>query len=108
SAYAWPVQDETDTTDNTCTGNSVQITKVGDLGSRVGGTNAFGAFDGVVTSTDLSLFLQCYKATAPPQYTYLGDLGSRVNGQNKFFICDSQVTSTDLNLFLQCYRGHGP
>jgi parallel beta-helix repeat protein len=116
SAYAWPVQDETDTTDNTCTGNSVQITKVGDLGSRVGGTNAFGVCDGAVTSTDLSLFLQCYKATAPASYTYLGDFGSRVQVNpgpppvyaNVFFMCDRSVTSTDLSLFLQCYRGLGP
>jgi peptide/nickel transport system substrate-binding protein len=108
SAYAWPVQDETDTTDNTCIGNSVQIAKVGDLGSRVGTTNTFGICDGVVTSTDLNLFLQCYRATAPTQWIYLGDLGSRVGTTNKFFICDSQVTSTDLNLLLQCYRGQVP
>jgi parallel beta-helix repeat protein len=116
NAYAWPVQDETDTTDNTCTGNSVQITKVGDIGSRVGGTNTFGVCDGVVTSTDLSLFLQCYKATAPASYTYLGDFGSRVQVNpgpppvyaNVFFVCDRSVTSTDLSLFLQCYRGLGP
>jgi hypothetical protein len=108
SAYASPVPGETDLADNNCTDGSVQIAKVGDLGSRVGGTNTFGVCDGVVTSTDLNLFLQCYKATAPPEFIYLGDLGSRVNGQNKFFICDSQVTSTDLNLFLQCYKGQGP
>jgi parallel beta-helix repeat protein len=88
--------------------NRVFISKVGDLGSRVSSTNTFGAFDGLVTSTDLSLFLQCYRAAAQPEYMYLGDLGSRVSGQNKFFVCDGSVTSTDLSLFLQCYRGIGP
>jgi predicted secreted protein len=107
-AYAWPVQNETDTTDNRLTDGWVLITKVGDLGSRVGSTNEFGVCDGLVTSTDLSLFLQCYKATAPTAYMYLGDLGSRVGTTNKFFACDGSVTSTDLNLFLQCYKGTGP
>jgi PKD repeat protein len=52
--------------------------------------------------------LQCYKATAPPEYMYLGDLGSRVNGKNEFFIYDGVVSATDLNLFIQCYKGLGP
>jgi PKD repeat protein len=82
--------------------------KIGDLGSRVGGANTFGAFDGVITSADLNLFLLCYKAAAPPEYMYLGDLGSRVSGQNKFFAYDGLVTSADLNLFMQCYKGVGP
>jgi len=86
----------------------VQITTVGDLGTRVGGTDALGVFDGRVTSTDLSLFLQCYKGTAPSAYMYLGDLGSRIGTTNKFFVCDGSVTSTDLQLFLQCYKGLGP
>jgi parallel beta-helix repeat protein len=107
-AYAWPVQNETDTTDNNCTDGWVLITKVGDLGSRVGTSNVFGVFDGAVTSTDLSLFLQCYKGTAPTAYMYLADLGSRVDTANKFFACDGLVTSTDLSLFLQCYKGLGP
>jgi len=108
SAYAWPVPGETDLANNNCTSGTVQITKVGDIGSRVGGTNVFGVCDGLVTSTDLNLFLQCYKATAPASYMYLGDLGSRVGSTNKFFACDGVVTSTDLNLFLQCYKGSGP
>jgi hypothetical protein len=107
-AYAWPIQNEIEIENNNCTGGEVLITKVGDLGSRVGSTNTFGAFDGLVTSTDLNLFLQCYKGTAPPSYMYLGDLGSRVGSTNKFFVCDGLVTSTDLNLFLQCYKGQGP
>jgi hypothetical protein len=108
SAYAWPVPGETNLTDNFFLGYSVLITKVGDLGSRVGSTNTFGAFDGAVTSTDLNLFLQCYKGTAPAQWMYLADLGSRVGSINMFFVCDDAVTSTDLNLFLQCYKGYGP
>jgi parallel beta-helix repeat protein len=120
SAYAWPVQNETDTTDNNCTDGSVLITKVGDLGSRVEVSpgpppvyaNEFFACDGLVTSADLNLFLQCYKGTAPTDAMYLGDLGSRVvvggTYTNVFFVCDGAVTSADLNLFLQCYRGQGP
>jgi hypothetical protein len=107
-AYAWPVQYETDFADNTCTGGSVQITKVGDLGSRVSGTNTFFAFDNAVTSADLQLFRECFKGTAPPEYMYLADLGSRVDGVNTFFVCDDQVTSADLQLFRQCYNGQGP
>jgi parallel beta-helix repeat protein len=108
SAYAWPVQGETDTTDNNCTGGSVQITKVGDLGSRVGGTNTFFAFDGAVTGADLQLFRQCFKGLAPPEFMYLGDLGSRVGSTNVFFVCDGLVTGADLQLFRQCYKGQGP
>jgi hypothetical protein len=108
SAYAWPVPGETDLANNNCAGGSVQITKVGDLGSRVGGTNVFGVCDGAVTSADLNLFLQCYKGNAPSAYMYLGDMGSRVGSTNVFFVCDGLVTSTDLNLFLQCYKGLGP
>jgi parallel beta-helix repeat protein len=108
SAIATPVLGETDLSDNTCTGGSVQITEVGDLGSRVGGTNVFFAFDGAVTSTDLQLFRECFKGTAPSEYVYLADLGSRVNGVNTFFVCDGLVTSADLQLFRQCYNGQGP
>jgi parallel beta-helix repeat protein len=115
SAYAQPVIGEKDTADNNWTG-SVFITKVGDLGSRVGSTNKFGVPDNLVTSSDLNLLLQCYKATAPTADMYLGDLGSRVEVSpgpppvyaNEFFVCDGLVTSTDLSLFLQCYTGQGP
>jgi hypothetical protein len=108
SAYAIPVTGETDIINNNCTDGSVLITKVGDLGSRVGSTNKFFVCDGQITSTDLNLFLQCYKATAPTDAMYLADLGSRVGSTNKFFVCDGAVTSTDLNLFIQCYKGTGP
>jgi hypothetical protein len=108
SACSWPFHGEANILNNNCTDGSVLITKVGDLGSRVGSTNTFGVFDDLVTSTDLNLFLQCYKATAPAQFMYLGDLGSRVGSTNKFFVCDGSITSTDLNLFLQCYKGTGP
>jgi len=108
SAYAWPVLGEANLANNNFVGYSVQITKVGDLGSRVGGTNVFGVFGGLVTSTDLQLFLQCFKGTAPAQWIYLGDLGSRIGTTNKFFVCNGRVDSTDLNLFLQCFKGLGP
>jgi hypothetical protein len=107
-ACSWPFYGEANILNNICTDGWVLITKVGDIGSRVGSTNTFGVFDDLVTSTDLNLFLQCYKATAPSQFMYLGDLGSRVGSTNKFFVCDGSVTSTDLNLFLQCYKGTGP
>jgi parallel beta-helix repeat protein len=114
-AYANSVIGETDITDNNCT-SLVFITKVGDLGSRVGGTNVFFMCDTLVTGTDLNLFLQCFKGRAPLDAMYLGDIGSRVEVSpgpppiyaNVFFLCDGRVTSTDLQLFLQCYRGQGP
>jgi hypothetical protein len=108
SAYAWQVQNETDTIDNNCTGGSVQITKVGDLGSRVGTSNVFFVCDGVVTGADLQLFRQCFKGLAPPEAMYLGDVGSRVGAINVFFVCDGVVTGADLQLFRQCYKGQGP
>jgi hypothetical protein len=99
---------ETNFTDNTYTDGKVTVKLIGDLGSRVGSTNVFAAFDNLVTSADLSLFLQCYKGTAPPADMYLGDLGSRVGTSNVFFAYDGLVTSADLSLFLQCYKGGGP
>jgi hypothetical protein len=107
-AYAENLAGETTYDDNYLLYGDVMVKLIGDLGSRVGSTNTFEAFDGLVTSTDLNLFLQCYKGTAPPQYMYLGDLGSRVGSTNVFFAYDGAVTSTDLNLFLQCYKGGGP
>jgi parallel beta-helix repeat protein len=115
NAYAHPVVGETDVTDNNRT-SSVFMTKVGDLGSRVSGTNVFFVCDGQVTSTDLQLFLQCYRETAPQEAMYLGDIGSRVQVDtgpppvyaNVFGVLDDRVDSTDLQLFLQCYRGQGP
>jgi len=103
-AYAWPVQNETDTTDNNCADGSVLITKVGDLGT--GYPLVFGKCDGKVTGPDLALFLMCYKGTAPPEYKYLGDLGTGY--PLVFFACDGKVTGPDLALFLLCYKGLGP
>jgi hypothetical protein len=107
-AYAENLTGETTYVDNYLLYGDLLVKLIGDLGSRVGSTNTFGAFDGAATSTDLSLFLLCYKATAPPEYMYLGDLGSRVGSTNTFFAYDGSVTSTDLSLFLQCYKGGGP
>jgi parallel beta-helix repeat protein len=94
--------------------NRVFTTKVGDLGSRVGGTNTFFVFDGLVTGADLQLFRQCYKGTGPPEAMYLADLGSRVynatshQNENKFFVFDGLVTGPDLQLFRVCFKGQGP
>jgi hypothetical protein len=80
----------------------------GDLGSRVGSTNEFFAFDHVISAVDLSLFLQCYHGTAPTAAMHLGDLGSRVGSTNEFFAYGYVVSVTDLSLFLECYHGIGP
>lgn len=82
--------------------------KIGDLGSLVNGVPTFGAFDGVCNAADLSLFLQCYKGTAPAQWECLGDLGSMVNGAPTFFKCDGKCNAADMALFIICYRGQGP
>jgi peptide/nickel transport system substrate-binding protein len=105
-AYAWPVQGESDLADNNCTGGSVQITKVGDLG---GGSPVpqFFKCDGACNQQDIPLFLQCYRQTAPADAMYLGDLGSGVPVP-QFFECDGRVDSADIALFLRCYRGQGP
>jgi hypothetical protein len=113
SAYAWPVPGEVNLANNRYTGSPVVITEVGDLGSRVGNTNVFGRFDGIINSVDLSLFLECYHGTAPAQWIYLAELGSRVEVSpgvyaNEFFVYNGIVSSTDLSLFLHCYDGTGP
>ena len=106
SAYASAVPGETDLGDNNCTGGSVQITKVGDLG---GGSPVpqFFQCDGKCDSQDIPLFLQCYRGTAPPDAMYLGDLGSGAPVP-QFFACDGKCDSQDIPLFLRCYRGTGP
>jgi FlaG/FlaF family flagellin (archaellin)/predicted secreted protein len=104
SACAWPVPGEVDTEDNNCTDGYILITKVGDFGGGV--PPAFFNCDESVDGKDLSLFLQCYKNTAPPEATYLGDLGGGVPPQ--FYDCDGNVDGKDLALFLQCYKGLGP
>jgi len=106
SAYASPVPDENYTADNNCTGDSVLITKVGDLGSGKPVPQFFQC-DGVVDSQDIPLFLQCYRGTAPPEAMYLGDLGSG-KPVPQFFQCDGKCDSSDIALFLICYRGTGP
>jgi hypothetical protein len=106
SAYASIVRGEMNLTDNNCTGGSVLITKIGDLGSGRPLPKFF-AFDGKCTSQDLQLFLQCYRGIAPANATYLGDLGSGM-AVPQFFQFDGKVDSADLSLFLLCYRGLGP
>jgi hypothetical protein len=108
-AYASPVPGETNLANNNCTGGSVLITVVGDLGGGV--PPQFCKCDGKVGGDDLALFLDCYHGTAPKQYMYLGDLGGPYNATDPtptFFKCDGVVDGKDLDLFLQCYRGLGP
>jgi hypothetical protein len=80
------------------------VTLVGDLGGGV--PPQFFNFDGKVDGKDLSLFLQCFKGTAPPEAMYLGDLGGGVPPQ--FFNYDGKCDGKDLSLFLQCFKGLGP
>jgi hypothetical protein len=114
-AYVTLAPGETNLANNIFIGSSVQITKVGNLGSRVYNAtsgqyeNEFGVFTGTIGPADLSLFLQCYHGTAPAQWMYLADLGSRVNGVNTFFVYSGGgVSPADLALFLECYHGLGP
>jgi parallel beta-helix repeat protein len=65
SAYASPVLGETDTTDNNCTGDSVQINNVGDLGSGTPVPQFFQC-DGKVDVADVALFIRCYRGLGPP------------------------------------------
>jgi hypothetical protein len=93
-----------DTLDNYRIDGWILVAKVGDLGG--GFPPQFFKCDGKVDSKDLSLFLQCYKKTAPPEAMYLGDLGGGFPPQ--FFKCDGKVDSKDLALFLQCFKGYEP
>jgi hypothetical protein len=104
SAYAWPVMGEIDTGDNRFTDDRVFISVVGDLGGGV--PPQFFKCDGKCDGKDLSLFLQCFKGTAPPEAMYLGDLGGGVPPQ--FFKCDGKCDGKDLSLFLMCFKGQGP
>jgi len=104
SALADPVLGETNTTDNTLIDGWILITKVGDLGGGL--PPQFFNFDDKVDGKDLSLFLMCFKGTAPPEAMYLADLGGGVPPQ--FYECDGKVDGKDLSLFLMCFKGTGP
>jgi hypothetical protein len=103
SAYA-NISAEEDLTDNTLFGETVLITKAGDLGGGV--PPQFFNCDEKVDGKDLALFLQCFKGTAPPEVMYLADLGGGVPPQ--FYKYDGKVDGKDLALFLQCFKGQGP
>jgi hypothetical protein len=64
--YAPPLIGEIDTIDNTRfrTGDVV-VKLIGDLGSKVGLSIKFFAYDGKVDGNDLALFLQCFKGLGP-------------------------------------------
>jgi len=77
---------------------------VGDFGGGV--PPVFFNFDGKVDGKDLSLFLQAFKGTAPPEAMVLCDIGGGVPPQ--FFNYDGEVDGKDLSLFLLCFKGLGP
>ena len=77
---------------------------VGDLGGGV--PPQFFNCDGEVDGKDLSLFLQCFKGTAPPEVMYLGDLGC--GPPPTFYTPDGVVDSWDYALWKACYDGLGP
>jgi parallel beta-helix repeat protein len=106
SAYAWPVQNETDTTDNRLTDGWVLITKVGDLGGGAPVAQFFQC-DGIVDPSDTGLFIRCLRGTAPPDAMYLGDLGGGAPVA-QFFQCDGIIDPSDTSLFIRCLRGTGP
>jgi hypothetical protein len=105
SAYAWPVAGETDLADNTLAKPEQVILKLlGDLGGSV--PPQFFKFDGLCDGKDLSLFLMCFKGTAPPGAMWLGDLGGGV--PPRFFNYDNKCDGKDLSLFLICFKGGNP
>lgn len=95
---------ETNLANNNLADGWILITKVGDLGGGV--PPQFFKCDGKVDGKDLSLFLQCFKGTAPQGAMYLGDLGGGV--PPKFYKCDGKCDGKDLSLFLQCFKGIEP
>jgi parallel beta-helix repeat protein len=104
SAVATNVLGERNTADNTRSDYWMLVTKVGDFGGGL--PPSFFSCDGKADGKDLSLFLLCYKKTAPTNVMYLADLGGGVPPQ--FYKCDEVIDGKDLSLFLQCYKGLGP
>jgi hypothetical protein len=103
-AFAWPVTNETELEDNSYVNGKVILKLLGDIGGGV--PPAFFQFDGKCDGKDLSLFLMCFKGTAPPEAKWLGDLGGGI--PPTFFNYDYKVDGKDLSLFLLCYKGQGP
>jgi hypothetical protein len=91
---------------------TVQITKVGDLGSASASPPfyQFGVFDGKVNSADTTMFILCLRGEAPAQYTYLADLGGASASPPfyQFFKCDGKVNSADTTMYILCLRGEDP
>jgi hypothetical protein len=80
------------------------VMKVGSLGAGV--PPQYFYMDNIVDGKDLSLFLGCFKATAPSYALWLGDLGAGVPA--KFFNYDGLCDGKDLSLFLRCFKGTAP
>jgi hypothetical protein len=74
--------------------------RISDFGS--GTPPQYFSFDGQVDSSDLWLFIQCYKGTAPHEAMCLCDIGGDEPPQ--LYKSDGQVDSSDLWLFLQFFR----
>jgi hypothetical protein len=108
SAYAWPVQGETDKLDNNCTDGWILITKVGDFGGALDYRPTWLNFDGFVDWADVFLFRDAYlHGTSPLALPYvLADLGG--GSPIKFYACDGVIDWKDAYLFRQCYLGLGP
>jgi len=83
---------------------SLKVKLIGDLGGGI--PPVFFAFDDKCEGKDLSLFLMCFRGTAPPEAMWLGDLGSGI--PPVFFAYDGKVDGKDLYLFLICFKGGGP
>jgi hypothetical protein len=107
-AHAQLLLGETNYSDNTFENGKVIVKLVGDLGSKVGISLKFFAFDKKCDGNDLALLLLCFKGTAPPEAMILGDLGSKVGITLKFFVYDGRCDGPDLALFLICFKGGGP
>jgi hypothetical protein len=100
SAYAWPVQGETDTADNNFTGGWVVVSMVGDL---TGGSENPWDFvpDGVVDGSDLSMVAKCYGSwpAAPPPMIW--NANCDVNN-------DGVVDGSDLAIIAKHFGEGGP
>ena len=81
----------------------VSTRKICDLGG--GSPPQFFAFDDLVDSRDLALFMLCFRGLAPAEAMYLADLGG--GSPPRFFEYDGVVDGKDLVLFLGCYKGSG-
>jgi len=99
SAYAWPVPDETDTSDNSFTGGWVIVSMVGDL---CGTGNAWDFVpDGVVDGSDLSIVAKCYGSWPGAQPPMIWNANCDVNN-------DGVVDGSDLAIIAKHFGESNP